>query len=445
MTIRRKMTKRISVALVAILALVGLYASGTLRAGAGSVARAPEPASHLLFVPVVQAVQQESHERLRSFRGRLEARRETRLAFELRGRLAKVMVLQGARVEQGQVLARLDRSSEEARCEQVQAELGAARARLDELVAGPRREEIARAAAQVSELEHSLSDLVVKERRMQSLVAEKVSSKALEEEIVFARKAMAARLDAARALHAELSSGTRKELLQAQRAVVTGLGAAVRQSRVLLGKHDLVAPFAGRISKRYLHEGRIVDPGTPVLHLVEDQNLEGRVGMPARQAGLLEPGDKLEGLVGQRAASFRVQSVLPVIDATTHTQDVILVPEPTKGKSLPIGEVLLVQVREQVEERGFWLPTEALLRGERGLWAAYIARLQAPADDGRVQVCTVERRLVEVLHVEERRVYVRGTLQDGELVVASGVHRLAVGQRVRISIRDESVTSRSER
>ena len=47
-----------------------------------------------------------------------------------------------------------------------------------------------------------------------------------------------------------------------------------------------------------------------------------------------------------------------------------------------------------------WLPTEALLRGERGLWAAYTVKPEETAGDEVVQVCVVERRLVEVLHVE---------------------------------------------
>ena len=45
--------------------------------------------------------------------------------------------------------------------------------------------------------------------------------------------------------------------------------------------------------------------------------------------------------------------------------------------------------------------------------------------------CLTERRVVEVLHTEGDQVLVRGTLQDGELVVIDGLHRIVAGQLVR--------------
>ena len=63
----------------------------------------------------------------------------------------------------------------------------------------------------------------------------------------------------------------------------------------------------------------------------------------------------------------------------------------------------------------------------RGLWAVYVA----DAADGETAV--LERRELEVLHQEADRVFVRGTLADGERVVVGGRHRLVPGQRVRVA------------
>jgi hypothetical protein len=62
----------------------------------------------------------------------------------------------------------------------------------------------------------------------------------------------------------------------------------------------------------------------------------------------------------------------------------------------------------------------SLSESERGLWSVYVLGV----DD------IVERRLVEVLHTEAKRVYVRGTLRDGDLVVSTGVQRIVPGQSV---------------
>ena len=45
----------------------------------------------------------------------------------------------------------------------------------------------------------------------------------------------------------------------------------------------------------------------------------------------------------------------------------------------------------------------------------------------------VERRQLEVLHAESDRAFVRGTLRDGETVVAMGLHRLVPGLVVHVA------------
>ena len=42
----------------------------------------------------------------------------------------------------------------------------------------------------------------------------------------------------------------------------------------------------------------------------------------------------------------------------------------------------------------------------------------------------IEQRLVEVIHTESERAFVRGTLAPGDRVVDAGVHRLVPGQQV---------------
>ena len=72
------------------------------------------------------------------------------------------------------------------------------------------------------------------------------------------------------------------------------------------------------------------------------------------------------------------------------------------------------------------------MAGERGLWSAYVVTLPAsPSAQGAGS--RVARRDVEVLHTEGDRVLVRGMLQPGDRVIASGTHRIVPGQVVRVS------------
>ena len=78
-----------------------------------------------------------------------------------------------------------------------------------------------------------------------------------------------------------------------------------------------------------------------------------------------------------------------------------------------------------------WLPRRALTESSRGLWACYVAL--APANGAEtVSGHVIQRRELELLHQAGDRVFVRGTLSDGEVVVVGGLQRLVPGQRVSI-------------
>ena len=77
----------------------------------------------------------------------------------------------------------------------------------------------------------------------------------------------------------------------------------------------------------------------------------------------------------------------------------------------------------------FWTPSTALVKGVRGLWSCYVVE---PGPANEVGVARVEARDVEVLHVDERRAFVRGALAPGDLVVSSGAHRIVPAQRVHV-------------
>ena len=47
----------------------------------------------------------------------------------------------------------------------------------------------------------------------------------------------------------------------------------------------------------------------------------------------------------------------------------------------------------------------------------------------------LEKRQLEVLHTEDNRVLVRGTLKSGDQIVADGIHKLTGNQRVVIKDR----------
>ncbi|MGX6647199.1 hypothetical protein ACWCOP_04585 [Maricaulaceae bacterium MS644] len=87
------------------------------------------------------------------------------------------------------------------------------------------------------------------------------------------------------------------------------------------------------------------------------------------------------------------------------------------------GAVARLILSTELRQRGFWAPLTALSEGRRGLWSVYVL----VEEDGAWRL---EPRPVEILHSEADRVFLTGAVEEGSLILSSGVHRVTPGQRV---------------
>jgi hypothetical protein len=102
----------------------------------------------------------------------------------------------------------------------------------------------------------------------------------------------------------------------------------------------------------------------------------------------------------------------------------------TNATDLRDGDLMQLTALRSVREQGFWLPRTALTEAARSLWGAYVAIPNRDRSSEQQQVLRLDRRQVEVLHVDGDRVFVRGAIADGDRVVTEGLHRLVPGQLV---------------
>ncbi|HSR49554.1 MAG TPA: efflux RND transporter periplasmic adaptor subunit [Acidobacteriota bacterium] len=381
-----------------------------------------------LPVEVVRVKRQEAFDTARLYPGRVEAARTSDLGFERGGQLAEVGVEEGSRVGKGDILARLDDSLLRARRDELRAGLDAAQALLQELVTGPRREDIEAAAAQSEDIEEQLDLARLQLARARQLLDRNAVSQEIVDRRATEVRSLESRLKAADSRLQALRRGTRSEKIAAQRAEVERTRSALSRVEVEIAKSRLRAPFPGRISLRLADEGTVLQAGSPVLRLVEDGRLQAHIGVPASTARQLRGRTQpLEVVVEGRGVQARLSSVAPDVDLETRTVAVILELGPARRRDLMPGQVAQLRIAGKASESGFTLPVSALLKGKRGLWACYVVR------EDEQGVPRAERRDVELLHSESQRVFVRGTLEDGEQVVKSGVHRLTDGQAVRLA------------
>ena len=309
----------------------------------------------------------------RTFAGRVEARRESAVGFELSGRVQTVRAEEGDAVNRGAVLAELDTRRLEARRGELEAAVEAAAAQL----------ELARLTLE--------------------------------------------RVEEARALDA-VSPQDRDEAalgVRSQAAALEGAKATLATLDVELEKSTLRAPYDALIARRMVDEGQVITTGTPVLHLLERSRPEVRIGL-AGQDVAVEVGSEHRLTIGERTFTGEVLSVLPVRRQGTRSIDALLRID-AELPDVRSGDLAHLHLTRTVPTRGFWLPTSALTEGARGLWAAYVVAGQ-PGD-----VVTVERRELELLHQEVDRAYLRGPVAEGERLVLDGLQRLMPDQQVRIT------------
>ncbi|NES04901.1 MAG: HlyD family efflux transporter periplasmic adaptor subunit [Okeania sp. SIO2F4] len=335
--------------------------------------------------------------------------------------------LDEASTETDTLNARLERARSEleklqtgTRSEQIEAQKARVRqvqSQLDELIAGTRSEQIEVQRARVRQVQSQLDELIAG-TRIEQIEAQRARVRQVQSQ-----------LD-------ELIAGTRIEQIEAQKAEVKRFEAQISEIDVVLKKSILYAPFSGTISVRNLDEGVVVNinVGQSVVRLVEDGGRKVRVGVPPTQVSRLRIGSFQEVRVGERTYSAKVLSILPELDSKTRTQSVIL----ALPQAVAPGTVVRLELNQTKNMEGYWLPTSALVWGERGLLACFALVSPQKSDlDLPLGTYQTEKRMVEVLHTEGDRSLVRGVLQPGDLVVTTGTNQLAPGQFVKSEVRSQ--------
>ena len=194
--------------------------------------------------------------------------------------ITEILVAEGEQVTQGQILIRQDSQRANSRLAEADAFVRQTQARLDELVRGPRSEQIAAARANVDgavkELEYRQSEY----KRIQEIHARQLASPDLLDRAKAALDAALANDDVRRAQLQELLSGTTlEELAQAEQALQQ---AAARREllAVDVARLETRAPTDGIVDSRLFELGERPSPGQVMLILLPDEQPHARVYIP---------------------------------------------------------------------------------------------------------------------------------------------------------------------
>ena len=280
-----------------------------------------------------------------------------------------------------------------------------------------------RAGAVLVKLDRTLAEL--------ALEAAEAATEQAREELSDARR----RLKDARSLVksrgiAETEIRARESEVRADAATLRLRVAEQRREEERLRRYEILAPFAGVISRKLTEVGEWVTPGDEVLELIANSGL--RIDFQAPQ-GLFPriDGDslievRLDALPGRPVAA-RIAEIVPVSDPRARTFLVRVYPTDSDLPLTP-GMSAAGLLKLQTDDTAVVVSRDALLRHPDGRTTVWVV-------EGNGPTATVQERRVETGLAFDGRVAVRSGLEAGTRVVIEGNEALRQGQQV--SIRGE--------
>lgn len=317
---------------------------------------------------------------IRYFPAEFIASQETDLAFRVSGELQQLPVTEGEKVRQGQVLAALDDQ--------------------DFLLNVKQRQ----TAYDLAKLQH---------QRISAMVKQRAATQAQLDEV-------------------------QTSMEQAE--------TALQQARNQLAYSVIKAPYDGVIAKVYADNFEFVSATAPIVKLENAETIDVRFQVPEdliarirKDSTTYLPQVTVESLPGVVFdARYKEHSTNP--DPSTKGYDVILTmprPNPDSVTLLPgMTAEVKVNVNELLGDPSFWLvPVEAVFMDEakpvsseeRSVWVYN-------PDDHRLS-----KREVTIGELEGDMIQVTSGLQEGEQIVAAGVHALKAGMEVRPWVKERGL------
>ncbi|PSR19287.1 efflux RND transporter periplasmic adaptor subunit [filamentous cyanobacterium CCP3] len=318
--------------------------------------------------------------------------------------IRQILVREGDAVSAGQAIATLDDATLQADLRQAQAQLTVSQAQVSQQQA-----RLAQAQASLAEAQANLD-------RIQSLADRGAVS---QQELTRQRTETINARESVSLVRAEVESA---------QAGVRSQQAAIERLQTQLSQTTVRAPLAGVIAERLATVGDVSSPGTPIVTLIQNNQLELAAEVPQAQLDQVAIGAPV-AITSTTDSRIQPQgtvaSIDPVVDANTRVATVNI--------ALPSSELL---------KPGMFLRGAITTSSRQGLTIPATA-LQ-PQPDGNTQVFVlgegnqVTARTVEIgnriaaANDEAAQVEILQGLQSGEQVVTSGVGFLQDGDVVSV-------------
>jgi RND family efflux transporter MFP subunit len=322
-------------------------------------------------------------------------RREATVSSKVTGKVKEVFIEEGMKVEEGQILARLDDSNAMANLRLAEAQLESAKAALGEI------------EVRVREAEREL-------RRVSDLQQSKIATQS--------------DLD-----RAEAEFNSNRARLERQQVEVSVADRQVALWRQQVDDNIIRAPFAGIVTSKNAQQGEMISPisagggftRTGICTIVDMDSLEIEVDVNESYINRVEPGQAVEATLDAYSdwkIPCKVVAIIPTADRQKATVKVRVGFEKLDPRILPqMGVKVAFQGERESKSSasGVYLPKSAV-RDEQGKSIVFV-----------VANGVAERRAITVGEERGGDLSVHAGLTAGEKVIIDSPPHLKSGTRVR--------------
>lgn len=339
-------------------------------AGAGSADPVSAPGDSSASLPAAGRPSNTAHEA----QGYIIPAHQILVSPQVSGRILKLDIEEGRRVEEGAILAQLEDTEYQADVDRAKFAAEAAGHRFDELARGNRKEEKEQALAELAEAQVQLSQLRTQwERELELKKTNAVTDQQFE--VTKANyEAMQQRILRLKAAHELMQLGFREEQIKNAKALYEQAKAELVKAEWRLSNCVIRAPISGTILKKNAEEGNIVNPiafngSFSLCDMADLSDLEVDLNVQERDISLIFKGQKCKVRAlawPKRTYDGYVSRLMPIADRA-------------KG-AVPVR----VRLAIPAEEEGVYLKPEmgvtvTFLKGEPGAVTSSAAALEQPA------------------------------------------------------------------
>tara|TARA_A200000113_G_scaffold2639_1_gene2838 strand:+ start:1569 stop:2675 length:1107 start_codon:yes stop_codon:yes gene_type:complete len=197
-----------------------------------------------------------------------------------------------------------------------------------------------------------------------------------------------------------------------------GIEASFFKTRSLekrLKKYSITAPFSGTISKTYISEGSLVNPGVPIGTFISNKIFEVTFNIPSKYSRNVNVNQEINFKINDRKFTGKIDRVDTNIDNFSQTVGIHVL---ISSKDLMDGMYIETKIPLNISSEGFEISRSILFND------AYVYVVE---DNNRVGI-----RKVDVIYYNDESVIISG-LENNTKIISSNIPGIFKGMKIKTS------------